>query len=269
MTVAAAPPPSADAPFEPQRAPFLWLCEREIIRFLKIWPYTIAGHAISGLLFVIVFGLALSGHVSGLDGVPYERFIVPGIAMQSVITVGFFNGTTTLYEARHEGYIHDVLASPLRWWEINAALVVGSAVRGALTGLAVLAIAMPITGVGVARPLVLLVTCVALLVAAAQAGILVGTYYISVDRIYAVEMLVLIPLGFLAGTFYTVSQLPHAWAVLTHFNPLFYFVEGMRLGLLGKGEIGAGLALAVVVAVALVLSAWSLAVFRTGAQLKP
>ena len=102
---------------------------------------------------MIVFGSALGRHVDPIDGVAYGQFIVPGLFAQAILTVGFFNGTTSLFEARRDKYINDVFASPLRWWEINAALVTGGVVRGIIVGAGVLAIALPLTGIGgVARP---------------------------------------------------------------------------------------------------------------------
>jgi ABC-2 type transport system permease protein len=140
--------------FSPQRSPFSWLLEREVVRYLKIWHFTIAGHIMSALLFVLVFGLALSDRIDGVSGVPYDRFIIAGLLGQAVLNVGYINGTTSLFEARRDRYLNDVLASPLRWWEINLALVLGGVIRGVLTGAGILAIAMPLTGATVHRPLV-------------------------------------------------------------------------------------------------------------------
>ena len=92
------------------------------------------GPVLSAVLFVVVFGSALGRHVDPIAGVTYGQFIVGGLLAQAILSVGFFNGTTSLYEARHDKYIHDVFASPLRWWEINAALVTGGMVRGIIVG---------------------------------------------------------------------------------------------------------------------------------------
>ena len=97
-----------DEPFETERAPLLWLMEREVLRFLNIWPYAIAGPVLSTILFVIVFGSALGQRVAPIDGVAYGQFIVPGLFAQAVLNVGFFNGTTSLFEARRDKYINDV-----------------------------------------------------------------------------------------------------------------------------------------------------------------
>ena len=145
-----APLPSGRA-YRADRPAFAWLVEREVLRFLKIWHFTIAGHVVSALLFVVVFGFALAGHVSGVPGIPYAQFILPGLAAQAMLNVGYINGTTSLFEARHYRYVNDVLASPLRWWEVNGALVTGGIVREALTG-AALVVGVPLTGIGVRQP---------------------------------------------------------------------------------------------------------------------
>ncbi|WP_405718576.1 ABC transporter permease [Streptomyces sp. NBC_01537] len=261
--------PSYDEPFRAERSPFLWLFEREVLRFLNIWRYSVVGPVLSTVLFVIVFGSALGQHVDAVDGVPYGRFIVPGLFAQAVVNVGFFNGTTSLFEARRDQYIHDLFASPLRWWEINAALVSGGIARGVVVGAGVLAVALPLThSGGVARPLILLLGTLGVLLVAAQVGVIAGGLAKSLDHVYAMESLVLLPLGLLGGVFYSVRQLPPVWDVLSRLDPVFWLVQVERIGFLGHGDVGAGWALLVVWALAAALSAWSAAIFATG-RLKP
>jgi ABC-2 type transport system permease protein len=258
-----------DEPYRPDRAPFLWLLEREVVRFLKIWPFTIVGQIVSALLFVVVFGLGLSGKIGPVDGVPYDGFILPGLVVQAMFTVGFVNGTTSLFEARHDRYIHGVLSSPLRWWEVNLALVLGGAVRELLVGAGVLVVAGPIVGIGVARPTLAFAAIALLIVSGAQVGVLVGSYARTLDDVYTVESLVVLPLGFLAGIFYAVSSLPPTWRVLTYFDPLFYYVDAFRAGLLGHADLAPAASLGASAAFALFLTVWSLAVFRSAKRLKP
>jgi ABC-2 type transport system permease protein len=254
--------------FRAERSPFSWLLEREVVRYLKIWHFTIAGHIVSALLFVLVFGLALGERIDSVQGVPYDRFIVAGLLGQAVLNVGYINGTTSLFEARRDRYLHDVLASPLRWWEVNLALVLGGIIRGVLTGVGILAIAMPLTGETVQRPLVLALGAGATLTVAGQVGVLAGAYARTLDHVYSLETLVVLPLGFLGGIFYSVSQLPPLWHALSEVNPVFYIVQTLRIGFLGSGDIPAGVALGVLWAFAAALSAWSLLVFRSGRRLK-
>jgi ABC-2 type transport system permease protein len=261
--------PAYDEPFEAERAPFLWLLEREVLRFLTIWRYSVVGPVLSTVLFVVVFGSALGSHVDTIDGVGYGSFIVPGLFTQAIVNVGFFNGTTSLFEARRDQYINDVYASPLRWWEINAALVGGGIARGAVVGAGVLAVAVPLThSRAPAHPLVLVLGTLGLLLVAAQVGVIAGAHAKSLDHVYSIESIILLPLGFLGGVFYSVHQLPPFWDALSHLDPVFWLVQVERIGFLGQGDVGAGPALAVVWALAVALTAWSAALFATG-RLKP
>jgi ABC-2 type transport system permease protein len=251
-------------PFKAERAPFFWLAEREILRFLNVWQYTIVGPALSTILFVVVFGSALGRHVDMVDGVAYGQFIVPGLFAQAIVSVGFFNGTTTLFEARRDKYINDVYASPLRWWEINAALVAGGVARGVIVGAAVLAIALPMTHTpGIARPGVFVFGTLAVLLVAAQVGIIAGSLAKSLDHVYSMESIILLPLGFLGGVFYSVQQLPQVWNVLSRINPVFWLVQVERIGVLGRADTNAATALIVVWALAIGTSIWSAVIFGT------
>jgi ABC-2 type transport system permease protein len=254
--------------FRPERSPLLWLLEREVLRFLKIWKYAILGPVLSTALFVLVFGSALGRHVDKIDGVSYGHFIVPGLFAQAIVNVGFFNGTTTIFEARHEHYINDLFASPLRWWEINLALVGGGMARGAFVGAGALACALAIAGGSIANPLIVLVATVGLLLLAAQVGVIAGSLAKSLDHVYAMESIVLLPLGFLGGVFYSVNELPRVWNVLSRFDPIFWVVQAERYGFVGHSDVSPVWALAVVWALALGLSLWSASIFATG-RLKP
>lgn len=254
---------AADEPFRAERAPFLWLAEREVLRFLNIWLYSVAGPVLSTILFVVVFGSVLGRHVDSPDGVPYGQFILGGLFAQAILNVGFFNGTTSLFEARRDRYINDVFASPLRWWEINAALVTGGIARGVIVGAGVLAIGLPLTHGGVARPVVFVLGTLGVLVVAAQTGVIAGSLARSLDHVYAMESIVLLPLGFLGGIFYSVRQLPPAWDLVSRINPVFWMVQVERIGLLGSGDVSALAALAVVWGLAVVLSVWSAVIFGT------
>jgi len=257
------------ATFQAERPAFVWLLEREVLRFLNIWRYSIIGPVLSTVLFVIVFGNALGRHVDPIDGISYGKFIVPGLVAQTMVNVGFFNGTTSLFEARRDRYINDVFASPLRWWEINAALVGGGIARAVIVALPTVAIAMPLTGGGsVARPGVLLVGTLGLLVVVAQVGVIAGSLAKSLDHVYSMESIILLPLGFVGGVFYSVSTLPRAWDVLSRFDPVFWLVQVERIGFLGHGDTSAGAALLVVWGLAAALTAWSAWIFATG-RLKP
>lgn len=261
------PAPSASG-FDAARPPFLWLLEREVLRYLRIWRYALVGPVLSTLLFVVVFGTVLARHVEGVGGVDYGQFIVPGLVVQAVVNVGYYNGTTSLYEARRDRYFHCVLASPLRWWEVGAALVVAAVLRGILVSAAVLAVAVPLTGIGVERPAYLVAASLGILVVAAQIGVIAGSLANSLDHVYSVESLVLLPLGFLGGIFYPVDQLPGGWRLVSELNPFFWLVQAGRTGFLGSADVPGWAALVVVWLLATVLTGWSATIFATGRRLK-
>jgi ABC-2 type transport system permease protein len=258
-----------DAPFVEDRRGLLWLCEREVVRFLKLWMQTLIAPVMSSLLFIVVFGLALGDNIAAVDGVEYKQFIVPGLVVQAVLTAAYSNNSSTVFQARSDRFINDVLSSPLRWWEVNIGLAIGGVVRGLMTGILLLVLAIALTGVGVERPLVLLVATALVLVAFAQLGVIAGIYAKSWDFMAFVTSLVILPLSFLGGIFYSVDRLPGAWEAVSHVNPIFYLVQAYRIGFVGQGDVSTALALGVLVALAAGLTAWCAWLFRTGHRLKP
>lgn len=264
------PPPAAyDEPFVEERRGLLWLCEREIVRFLKLWVQTIVAPVISSLLFIVVFGMALGDRIADVDGVPYDQFIVPGLVVQAILTAAYSNNSSTLFQARSDRFLNDVLSSPLRWWEVNIGVAIGGVVRGLLTGIVLLACAVVMTGVSIEQPLVLVVATALILVAFAQLGVIAGIYAKSWDFMAFVTTLVILPLSFLGGIFYSVDRLPEGWQVVSHLNPIFYLVQAFREGFSGTSDVPIGLSLAVVAVLAVALSGWCAWLFRTGHRLKP
>lgn len=258
-----------DRPYRSQRPAFTWLLQREVVRYMKVWYYTIAGQVLAALLFVFVFGLALGGRISPVRGVPYDQFLLPGLVVLAVVTAGYIQGSASLFEARKDRFINAVLASPLRWWEINLALVLGSIVRGILIASAILLIAMPLTGSHIARPGYAVAAFAAILIFAAQAGMIAGMYNQTQEHVAAIQVLIVQPLCFLGGVFYSVHDLAPAWRVLSYVNPVFYAVQAMRHGMLGHADISASVALIAVAGAAVVVGTFLANKFRTGDRLKP
>ena len=267
--LASAPLTPYDQLYRARRPAFTWLLQREIVRYLKNWHFTVLGQLRAALLFVFVFGLAIGSRIPGVRGTPYAQFILPGLVVLAVITAGYIQGTASLFEARKDRFINAVLASPLRWWEINIALTLGSMVRGFLISAGLLVIAIPLTGSHIARPAYFVAAWAAVLLLAAQAGMLSGMYARTQEHTAAIQVLVVQPLCYLGGVFYSVHDLAPAWRVLTHLNPVFYAVQAVRYGMLGDADILAPQALAAVVAAAVVVSGWMAAKFRSGSTLKP
>jgi ABC-2 type transport system permease protein len=245
------------------------LSGREIERVFKLWSQTVAAPVVSSFLFILVFGLSLGGRIRQQNGVDYEVFIVPGLIIMAMVQAAYANNSASVFQARFDRYLNDILAAPMRSWEINVALTVGGIVRALAIGVSLLLLAIPITGVPVEQPLALIAALTIGLVLFGSLGVVVGIYAETWDHTGFVNNLVILPLTFLGGVFYSVDLLPSPWHEISHANPIFYLVQAVRFGFLGTSDVSIWLALAVTGALAVVVVAWSAWLFRTGRRLKP
>jgi ABC-2 type transport system permease protein len=250
-----------------RRRGLLWLTRREILRVFKLWSQTVVAPVLSSFLFILVFGLSLGG-LRRVAHVDYKQFIVPGLITMAMVQAAYSNNSSSLFQARFDRYINDVLAAPLRNWEINLALSLGGAVRALAIGLGLFGLALPITGVPVHHPLILLMAVVLTLTLFASLGVVVGIYAESFDHHQFVNNIVILPLTFLGGVFYSVSRLPSPWREISHANPIFYLVNAVRYGFLGVSDVNVWLCLGVTAALAVAVVAWSSWLFTTGRRLK-
>ena len=255
-------------PLAVRRRGLAWLAGREVLRVTKLWMQTIAAPVIASFLFILVFGLALGGSIKRIDGVPYDVFIVPGLLTMAMVQAAFSNNATSVFQARFDRYIHDVLAAPMRSWEVNLGLSLGGAVRALLIATALVALALPVTDVPIRHPLELVLAVALALVAFSSLGVIVGVYAQSWDFPSFVQNIVIVPLSFLGGTFYSIDRLPTPWQEISHANPLFYVVGAIRYGFLGTSDVSAALALGVTAALGAAMVAWSSYLFATGRKLK-
>jgi len=196
-------------------------------------------------------------------------FIVPGLITMAMVQAAYSNNSATVFQARFDRYLNDILASPMRPWEINLGLTLGGVVRALLIALGLLALAIPVTGVPIREPVELVVAVTLGLTLFAALGVVVGIYAESWDHAGFVNNIVILPLTFLGGVFYSVDLLPSPWHEISHANPIFYLVQAVRYGFLGTSDVSVWLALGVTGALAAVMVAWSSWLFQTGRKLKP
>jgi ABC-2 type transport system permease protein len=251
------------------RSGLLALTHREVVRVLKLWTQTIAAPVVSSFLFILVFGLSLGGRIKQVDGVDYEVFIVPGLITMAMVQAAYSNNSATVFQARFDRYLNDILASPMRPWEINLGLTLGGVVRALLIAAGLLVLAIPVTGVPIHEPIELIVAVALGLTLFASLGVVVGIYAESWDHAGFVNNIVILPLTFLGGVFYSVDLLPSPWHEISHANPIFYLVQAIRYGFLGSSDVSVWLALGVTGGLAAVMVAWSSWLFQTGRKLKP
>lgn len=265
---ASAPVAGAEPTFAQRRRGLAWLAGREVLRVLKLWLQTIAAPVIASFLFILVFGLALGGNIKRVDGVPYDVFIVPGLITMAMVQAAFSNNATSVFQARFDRYIHDVLAAPMHSWEVNLGLSLGGAVRALLIACALVALALPVTGVPIHHPLELISAVALTLILFCSLGVVVGVFAQSWDYPSFVQNIVIVPLSFLGGTFYSIHRLPSPWQEISHANPIFYVVNAVRWGFLGRSDVSPALALGVTAVLAAAVVAWSSWLFATGRKLK-
>jgi ABC-2 type transport system permease protein len=245
------------------------LSTRESHRVLKLWTQTVVAPILSSFLFILVFGLSLGSRIKQIDGVAYEVYIVPGLIAMAMIQATYANNSASVFQARFDRYLNDVLAAPMRPWEVNLALSIGGVVRALLIGAGLLACAMAVVDVPVRHPFELALAVTLALVLFSSFGVIVGVYANSWDHTAFVTNIVILPLTFLGGVFYSVDRLPAPWHEISHANPIFYLLNAVRYGFLGTSDVSFVLALGVTGALAAVMVAWSSWLFRTGHRLKP
>jgi ABC-2 type transport system permease protein len=234
---------------------------KETRRFLRVPGQTLAQPVVTTSLYFLVFGYALGGRVRELDGVSYVRFIVPGLVMLSIIQNAFLNTSSSMFIAKVQGTIVDLLVAPLSVGELLTAFTMAAVVRGLSVGAIVWLVAAIFTGFEVAHPLWALAFAVLVAATFGLLGLGVAIWSDKFEQLNLVPTFVITPLTFLGGVFYSARMLPEPWAALTRANPILYMVEGMRYGVLGSGPPPwPGLALTVGIAsIAGAICTWMLA----------
>lgn len=246
----------------------LWLTGREVLRVMKLWTQTIVAPVISAFLFILVFGLSLGGRIKQIDGVSYDVFIVPGLITMAMIQAAYANNSSSVFQARFDRYMHDVLAAPMRSWEVNLGLSLGGAVRALAIVGGLLALALPVTGAPIRHPEVLVPAIVLALTLFSSLGVVVGIFAETFDHHMFVNNILILPLTFLGGVFYSIDRLPEPWRELSHANPIFYLINAVRYGFIGHSDVSVALSLAVTGVLAAGAVAWSSWLFATGKRLK-
>lgn len=229
------------------------LYAKEVQRFAKVAGQTIIAPAITSVLFLTVFSLALGRAVETVGGVPYIQFLAPGLVIMAVVQNAFANTTSTLIISKIQGNIVDVLMPPLSPGELTFAFALGGATRGVIVAAVVSAAMMLFVPLEVHSLAAVIFFAVATALALSLVGVLVGIWADKFDNIAFVTNFFIVPLAFLSGTFYSVERLPGVWHLLSQLNPFFYMIDGFRYGFIGhaEGSVTIGVIVLTIVDVAL------------------
>lgn len=233
------------------------LAQREVTRVLRLWSQTIAPNVVSAILFIAIFGIALGGRIKKIDGIEYDAFIVPGLILMGIGTAAYSNTASSLYQARFDGFIDDPVSGPMRARHLLAAYLAGGIVRGLAIGALTLVAALFLVDLPAVNPTTAIITFLLASVAFSALGVGVGLLAKTWDQQSYVGNLVLQPLVFLGGVFYSVNMLGQPWRSLTKADPILYMVAASRHGMLGTSEINVWLSLTVTAALTTAMVAWA------------
>ena len=244
------------------------LAGRETRRVLSLWTQTILPPVVTAALFLIVFGGALGGHIRHIEGLRYFSFILPGLLVMTVAGQSFANAATSLFQAKNEGYIDDVLSSPLRPGQVLLSYLSGGVLRGLLAAAVVAAGSLPFAREG-AQPALAALALVLSGVVFATLGVITALWAETFDQHAFIANIVIAPLALLGGVFYAVRTLPGPWRTLTRLDPVYYLVDATRSGLTGVHDSPVWVSLAVLALVAAAAASAAAALLRRGWRLKP
>jgi ABC-2 type transport system permease protein len=247
---------------------FATLLYKELLRFWKVSFQTVAAPILTALLYLLIFSHALESRVHIYPGVSYKSFLVPGLAMMSLLQNAFANSSSSLIQSKVTGNLVFVLLTPLSPGEIFLAYILAALARGLAVGAGVLLVTWALADVPLVHPGWALAFAVLGGGILGTMGIIAGIWADKFDQLAAFQNFVIIPLTFLAGVFYSVHSLPPFWQQVSHLNPFFYMVDGFRYGFLGTGDVAPWVSLSVVASALLGLAALSLGLLASGYKLR-
>ncbi len=240
----------------------------EMARTLRTLLQSVVSPVISTTLYFVVFGSAIGGHMADIEGVPYGAFLVPGLIMLTLLTQSVANASFAIYFPRFSGTIYEILSAPVSPLEIVTGYVGAAATKSVALGLIILATAALFTPLTILHPLWMLGFLVLTAVTFALLGFIIGIWADSFEKLQLIPMLVITPLTFLGGAFYSVEMLPPAWRTVTLFNPVLYLISGFRWSFFGLSDVSVEVSLAMTLgflALCLVIVHF---IFRTGYRMK-
>ncbi|MFQ8429837.1 ABC transporter permease [Amaricoccus sp. W119] len=246
----------------------LAIYRHEIARTLRSILQSIVSPVISTALYFVVFGAAIGGRIQEVEGIPYGAFIVPGLIMMTVLTQSVSNASFGIYFPRFTGTVYEYLSAPVSHIEIVLGFVGAAATKSLVIGLIIFATAHLFVELPVLHPVWMIGFLVLTCVTFSMLGFIIGIWAANFEQLQVVPLLVITPLVFLGGSFYSISMLPGIWQTVALFNPVVYLVSGFRWAFFGISDVSPGISLLAVLGfmgICLAITWW---IFRTGYRLR-
>jgi len=240
----------------------------EMARMFRTVVQSIVAPVLSTSLYFVIFGSAIGSRITEIDGISYGSFIVPGLIMLSIMTESISNSSFAIYFPKFTGTVFEVLSAPVSYVEVVLGYVGAAATKSIIIGLIILATASLFVDIQIAHPFVmvafLLLTCISFCLF----GFILGIWATGWEKLTIVPTLIIMPLTFLGGTFYSISMLPPAWQTISLFNPVVYLVSGFRWSFYGSADVSVGLSLGMTVGFLLLCLLCVRWIFKTGYRLR-
>ncbi|HAJ04522.1 MULTISPECIES: ABC transporter permease [Brevundimonas] len=247
----------------------VWAIYRfEMARALRTFWQSIVTPVITTALYFVVFGSAIGSRMTEIDGVAYGAFIVPGLIMLSLFTQSIFNASFGIYFPKFTGTIYEILSAPISPFEIVLAYVGAAATKSMVLGLIILATAALFVPLRIEHPLMMIAFLVLIATTFSLFGFIIGIWAQGFEQLQMIPMLVVTPLTFLGGSFYSIDMLPGIWRTISLFNPVVYLISGFRWAFYGVGDVSVGISLTATLGfffTCLAIVGW---MFKTGYRLK-
>ncbi|RDW13008.1 ABC transporter permease [Paracoccus thiocyanatus] len=240
----------------------------EMARFFRTVWQSLASPVLSTVLYFVVFGAAIGGRIQAVEGVAYGAFIVPGLMMLTVLQQSVANASFGIYFPKFSGTIYEILVAPTGWVEVMLGYVGAAAAKAILIALVILATSFWFTGIHIAHPFWMLAFLLLTALAFSLLGFIIGLWARNFEQLQIVPMMVITPLVFLGGAFYSASMLPPFWEGVAKLNPVLYLISGFRWSFFGFADVPVGLSLAAVGLMILVCLAVIRWIFLTGWRLR-
>ncbi|MBN8410919.1 ABC transporter permease [Halomonas litopenaei] len=241
----------------------------EMARSLRTVLQSVVSPVLSTSLYFVVFGSAIGSRISEVEGIPYGAFIVPGLIMLMLLTQSVSNASFGIFFPRFSGSVYEILSAPISPLEIVLGFVGAAATKSIMLGLIVLATASLFVPFTIMHPLLMLLFLVLTALTFSLLGFIIGIWADGFEKLQLVPLLVITPLTFLGGTFYSIDMLPPLWQTVTLFNPVVYLVSGFRYSFYGLGDVSVWVSLGMILLFMALALAVIHAIFRSGYRLKP
>lgn len=240
----------------------------EMARFFRTLTQSLISPVLSTALYFVVFGAAIGSRIDQVDGVSYGAFIVPGLIMLSVTTQAISNASFGIYFPKFIGTTYELFSAPVSFLEIVAGYVGAAATKAFLIGVIILLTSHLFVDITIAHPFAMLVFLVLTCVSFALMGFIIGIWAGSFEQLQLVPLLVVTPLVFLGGTFYSITMLPPVWQTVSLFNPVVYLISGFRWSFFGSADLPVGLSLLVIAGFTVLCVAIIGWIFKSGWRLR-